>query len=143
MKTRIPGFSMMEIIVALAIGAIVLGISFTGFQIVSKAGLKISKLRKSQLMAENALSIIYYDFYAAEQIISVGNKYAFQDQDRLVFYSSFGDALIRTQLNNSDTFNNIGLSLQNKDLIINILDQEPIQLQRPLSAYSKLTAIEN
>lgn len=143
MKTRIPSFSMMEIIVALAIGAVVLGISYSGYQIITKTGMKITKLRKSQLNIENALSIIYYDFYSSEDLTSSGNGLVFHDQSRNISYTEISHGVVRTQLNVSDTFYDINLLTQNEQLIINIANQEAIILDRPNSALSKLPPIEN
>ena len=133
----------MELVVAMAIGATVLMLAYGGFQILAKTSSRVSSLRNSQLIAENAISRIYSDFYSSEEIKLLNNEILFLDQHQITSYKDFGSGVIRIQQNVRDTFPALKISLNNNDLIINYGDQDPIVLQWPASAFSNLPPIEN
>ena len=121
MNRRLPAFTLIELIIAMALSGIVIGIIYSSYMIIEKQynliklrDQKISQIKNLNFMLEN-------DFKECESIIKNLNEISLKKEGNINFivYHFEENYIIRNKLNNLDTF-----WVKTKDLEANFLNQE-------------------
>lgn len=121
MNRRLPAFTLIELIIAMALSGIVIGIIYSSYMIIEKQynliklrDQKISQIKNLNFMLEN-------DFKECESIIKNLNEISLKKEgnSNFIVYNFEENYIIRNKLNNLDTF-----WVKTKDLEANFLNQE-------------------
>jgi hypothetical protein len=131
----------MELVVALAIGVVVLSLGYYAYSLVAHSLHKLDQKRQRQLTLENSIALINLDFYGAEEVVNVNDRLCFINQSNTVSYARNNGMLIRYAQHKNDTFFDVSIRTIPTGLQINVLDFEKIELEYLKSSLTELPPI--
>lgn len=142
MSKRLAAFSLVELVVAMAIAGTVLLIGYQLLMIVTQYYHKYENLSESIQTSRSSLSTVYYDFSRAEQIVNYDDAIQFIDKNQKTNYYNFYDAVIRIRGSKSDTFPDLNLSFLDNTLSIIHQGEHSFILVKPISVQQKINQLE-
>ena len=101
---RLPSYTLMEIVIAMSLTAIVIGITYTAWTIVFRAHLGFKKKNESVAALQRLDGLLQRDFGRATHISYIDSVMALQDSSAMLSYEFKNNRVIRHSIS-IDTFN--------------------------------------
>jgi len=104
MKTKVKAFTILEVTITMLIAAVVISITYTAYEIVSKSFISFKSKNEDMAMVANIDHLLKRDFDRADIILSANTGIELRQQDKPVIYYEFANAYIVRKSGAIDTF---------------------------------------
>jgi hypothetical protein len=94
-KRKIPAFTIMEITITMLISAIVIGITYTAFSIISRSYRSFDNKHKDMAVVLRLDELLQKDFNRAEVVLKDTDGIALKDSSRIIKYRFNPDYVLR------------------------------------------------
>ena len=105
MMTKLPAFTLIEVIVAMIIGSLVISFSYKGFSLMNENFTRYAELHRSIMDDYRLEALMEHDFGGARLIETEDQGFLFTEVGVKITYRFLKTQVVRSQQPISDTFN--------------------------------------